>query len=204
MVRSAAPQQAIPADPTARRRQVTAAVVALIIGLVFLVVALCAGGGILLFRWLNTPVAPIAGPNMPTEPPPPAVSKSTPEPAATVTVPESPPEPALPEPPPEPPAPQYTLPDSADRVITTSELESMSTQDLCLARNEIFARHGLIFQSPPLRDHFESQSWYAGETTSQARVDSALSATERQNVARIKALETKRGSRYLKGTFSKW
>jgi hypothetical protein len=190
------------ADPAARKRQVTAAVIALIVGLVFLLLALCVGGGLVLFRWLNTPQPPVAAPSLPTVPPP-AVSKATVDTPTPISVPDTPPTPVTPEPAPEP-APYYVLPDSADRVIPASELDGMSTQDLCLARNEIFARHGLVFQSPPLRDHFESQSWYTGETTSQATVESALSPTERQNVARIKAVEARRGSKYLKGTFSQW
>ncbi len=53
-------------------------------------------------------------------------------------------------------------------------------------RNEVFARHGHRFKSPSLAQHFEQQSWYAGEVDD---ASSLLSDIERKNVALIRQVE---------------
>lgn len=39
-------------------------------------------------------------------------------------------------------------------------MASLSKTELRLMRNEIFARHGYIFKSADLRNHFSKQPWY--------------------------------------------
>lgn len=58
--------------------------------------------------------------------------------------------------------PDYLLPDSATRYLTEADLEELSWRELCLARNEIFARHGRIFNTPEIREYFEGKDWYEG------------------------------------------
>ena len=58
------------------------------------------------------------------------------------------------------PEPDYLLPDSATRYLTEADLESLTWRELCLARNEIFARHGRRFQTPEIASYFESKDWY--------------------------------------------
>lgn len=49
------------------------------------------------------------------------------------------------------------------------DIDQMSLNELRILRNEIFAKHGHVFESRDLRQHFASQDWYspaaAGEMT---------------------------------------
>ena len=78
----------------------------------------------------------------------------------------------------------YLLPDSAWRLMTDADLQGLGHRELCLARNEIYARHGRIFQTPALSDYFNSQSWYEGRYS-----EVELSEIEKQNVDIIRAYE---------------
>ncbi len=91
----------------------------------------------------------------------------------------------------------YVLPDSSTRSLSSSELQDMSDYELFVARNEIFARHGRIFQKQELREHFGSKSWYHGTVSPEAFSDSMLSDMERKNIETIKAIEQSRNSQYL-------
>ena len=55
---------------------------------------------------------------------------------------------------------EYILPNSSVDILTESDLESLSAQELTYARNEIYARHGYIFKSSELNDYFSGMSWY--------------------------------------------
>lgn len=56
----------------------------------------------------------------------------------------------------------YVLPSSDAAFLTPEDLSGLTPSRLRLARNEIYARHGRIFQAQDLRDHFEVQPWYLG------------------------------------------
>lgn len=53
----------------------------------------------------------------------------------------------------------YLLPTDS-QYITEADLYGMSRDELSLARNEIYSRHGYTFSSASLRAYFASQSWY--------------------------------------------
>ena len=57
-------------------------------------------------------------------------------------------------------AQEYILPNSSETYLTAQDLEGLSKADLRIARNEIYARYGWVFEDETLRQHFESQSWY--------------------------------------------
>lgn len=59
----------------------------------------------------------------------------------------------------------YILPDSDTKEINDAMLEGLSAQELTYARNEIFARHGYVFQSEELNQYFESKSWYKPDSS---------------------------------------
>ena len=59
-------------------------------------------------------------------------------------------------------ASDYILPDSDSRYLTDSEVRGLSANELMLARNEIYARHGRKFKDSGLQDYFNSKSWYRG------------------------------------------
>ncbi len=65
----------------------------------------------------------------------------------------------------------------------------MSESQLRLARNEIYARHGRIFDSVDLRDYFESQSWYNGTIEPADFSESVLNEYEKANIKLIQSLE---------------
>lgn len=91
---------------------------------------------------------------------------------------------------------EYVMEDSATRRLGADELYGFGLEQLYLARNEIFARHGYDFSSAFLRDYFGSLSWY------QARPgfkDPPLSEIESANVNTILAVEKEMGGPYLGG-----
>lgn len=53
-------------------------------------------------------------------------------------------------------------------------------------RNEIMARHGLIFKSNDLKTYFSKTDWYSGY---REKADKYLSKIEEQNIALIKQKE---------------
>ena len=91
----------------------------------------------------------------------------------------------------------YVLPDSATRLYSADELSGLSDWQLYVARNEIYARHGRMFQRQDLQDYFNSQSWYT-PLYSPEQFDSMglLSSTEQQNASTILSVEKARGSEY--------
>lgn len=71
--------------------------------------------------------------------------------------------------------------------LTDEDLRYMSKHELRLLRNEIFARHGYIFKSRDLQEHFNSKSWYHPITTS--TYDVHLNSIEQYNINLIKQYE---------------
>lgn len=55
---------------------------------------------------------------------------------------------------------EYILPNSATVRLTESDLAGLDASQLRLARNEIFARYGVIFGVTDLDNYFSSKSWY--------------------------------------------
>ena len=53
-------------------------------------------------------------------------------------------------------------------------------------RNEIFARHGYLFEAGEMKDYFTKQAWYQARSTD---VGSWLSPIEQANIQRIKEQE---------------
>ena len=93
----------------------------------------------------------------------------------------------------------YVLSDSSSYYYSYDELNSMSTYDLYLARNEIYARHGRMFNRSDLQDYFDSQAWYT-PLYSPSTFDSMgnqLNDCELKNVKLMKQVEADKGSPYL-------
>lgn len=55
---------------------------------------------------------------------------------------------------------EYIFPNSDSTYLTREEVAALSPDQLRLARNEIYARHGRIFQDEALAAYFGSKSWY--------------------------------------------
>ncbi|MGX5489597.1 TcaA 3rd/4th domain-containing protein [Bacillus cereus] len=54
----------------------------------------------------------------------------------------------------------FIFPDSDIRKLTSTDLTYLSKEQLKIARNEIYARHGYIFQTKDMQAYFAKQSWY--------------------------------------------
>ena len=54
----------------------------------------------------------------------------------------------------------YIIPDSASKKLTEEDLEGLTAQQLKYAVNEIYARHGRLFESKELTEYFNSKNWY--------------------------------------------
>jgi len=80
----------------------------------------------------------------------------------------------------------YIVPDSDTRRLTKSELEGFSSNTLALIRNEIYARHGYVFQKQKYRDYFGSKLWYYPDPDFDG---SGLNSIETYNVELIKSME---------------
>jgi hypothetical protein len=75
-----------------------------------------------------------------------------------------------------------------DKAISEQMLRGLSLHELRLLRNEVYARHGRLFQATWLQQHFESQSWYQYDEKFK---DEELSGADKQNVELIVAYENK-------------
>jgi hypothetical protein len=80
---------------------------------------------------------------------------------------------------------EYILPDSDIRRLSRSEIEYLTLEELSLARNEIFARHGRIFKTDSLQIYFDRKPWYNPDPY----YDDTLGSIERYNVNLIKSRE---------------
>lgn len=57
---------------------------------------------------------------------------------------------------------EYILPESDSKYLQMSDLEGMTADDCRMARNELFARHGRLFNDEELQAYFNSKNWYKG------------------------------------------
>lgn len=89
---------------------------------------------------------------------------------------------------------KYILPTSNSEYLTEETLISkgLTKEQLGLARNEIFARHGRMFDTPEIQQYFDSRSKYA-PAEFDAMGDGIFNEYEKYNMESIKALEDKLG-----------
>ena len=87
---------------------------------------------------------------------------------------------------------EYMLAMSDIKEIPQYYLENMSTNQLWIARNEMFARHGRKFDNAYLSNYFESCSWYNGTVAPKDFDESVLSQVEKKNLEIIKSYENAR------------
>ena len=95
---------------------------------------------------------------------------------------------------PSPEEPDYIIPDSSSRYLTEDELSGYTSQQLEIARNEIYARHGRKFVKQQLADYFNGKSWYKGTIDSKTfdSQPSVLNAYETANVQMLADMEAKK------------
>lgn len=87
---------------------------------------------------------------------------------------------------------EYVLAESSTRYYTADELKNLTADELLIARNEIYARHGRTFNNPELQQYFNGKSWYSGTISPENFDTSVLNSYERENVKTILAVEASR------------
>lgn len=84
---------------------------------------------------------------------------------------------------------EYALPLSNSISVDADVLLNFSDNELKIARNEIYARHGRQFKDPWLAAHFDSCTWYEGTVPPEAFDEGVLSQTEKENLKVIQKAE---------------
>lgn len=95
---------------------------------------------------------------------------------------------------PQPLIDQYVIWYSSDILIGQERaygisLDSMDSNTLRIARNEIYARHGRKFKAEDLQRYFNSCPWYYGYIEADSFDESILSEVEKKNIQYIQSLE---------------
>ena len=78
---------------------------------------------------------------------------------------------------------------------TVQNLSKLDSYGLKITRNEIYARHGRMFNDKDLQEYFERQKWYVPQTASNDFDSSCLNEVERYNIELIKTYEQQVGGR---------
>lgn len=84
----------------------------------------------------------------------------------------------------------YLLADSSRKYLKTDDLRGLSEDELVLARNEIFAKHGRLFKDAELQNYFNSKTWYRGFIAADNFSENQLNDYEKKNVEFIKYMES--------------
>lgn len=70
-------------------------------------------------------------------------------------------------------------PEASTRLLTEDDIKYLTEWGHKVMLNEIYARHGKVFTTQDLIDHFNTQTWYKGDKT---KVTDLLTDIEQQNV----------------------
>ena len=88
---------------------------------------------------------------------------------------------------------EYILPKSNTEKLTRADLEGFSKEQLRLARNEIYARYGMIFGVDDLDQYFAGKSWYKPTVSFTDFYDTVeMSIIEEENVILIQQVESEK------------
>ena len=83
----------------------------------------------------------------------------------------------------------YIFYDSNSRYLTNNDVRNLSIQEICYARNEIYARRGRLFESMELQNYFNQKTWYYGWISPESFSPSVLNQYETANVEFLKNYE---------------
>ena len=122
----------------------------------------------------------------------PVVEEVVPEPPVQEPVEEPVEEPQEPigEAPQEETVSEYIFENSNKKKLKEEDLESYSRKELRLARNEIYARYGVIFEIEDLDEYFKDKSWYEPKMTLEEFYDRVeMSMVEEYNISLIRRVE---------------
>jgi hypothetical protein len=88
---------------------------------------------------------------------------------------------------------QFVFPDSDSRNLTQAELDKCTDMELRVAKNELYARRGRIFEKEPFVTYFNELSWYNGYISPDDFADSNFNSVEQYNKDLIVAALSARG-----------
>ena len=77
---------------------------------------------------------------------------------------------------------EFIIPDVDIEYLSSADIQDMPLQVVCYAKNEIYARHGRMFQSQELTNYFEEQLWYYGCISPSEFSSSVLNVYETANI----------------------
>ena len=83
----------------------------------------------------------------------------------------------------------YVLPNSSSSYLSAADVKNLSSYQLMIARNEIYARHGRKFNDSELQAYFNSKSWYKGTVNPEDFSTSVFNDYEIQNIELIQSYE---------------
>ncbi len=92
-------------------------------------------------------------------------------------------------------AADYVLPESSVRYLERADLENLTAEQLRIARNEIYARHGRLFDDEQLQEYFNGKEWYNGTISPADFSEDMLNDFERENTYTITDYEVEMGYR---------
>lgn len=84
---------------------------------------------------------------------------------------------------------EFVFPMSHTILLKDDDLLNCSDNELSIARNEIYARHGRRFKDFRLSNYFDSCSWYRGTVSPDEFDEAVLSQVEKDNILAIKRAE---------------
>ncbi len=84
---------------------------------------------------------------------------------------------------------EFICPSSDTTKLNPYDLRYMSSEELMIARNEIYARYGYVYSIAELREYFMNCSWYYPTVANGKLSLITLSATEEYNVKLLQAFE---------------
>lgn len=88
---------------------------------------------------------------------------------------------------------EYIFPESSEDYLTRDDLYGLSAEECKIARNEIYARHGRIFNDEDLQNHFNHCSWYEGTIQPDDFSEGMLNEIELANLQTISEYELEMG-----------
>lgn len=83
----------------------------------------------------------------------------------------------------------YILPGSDRELVEWADVKGLTTEQVRLARNEIYARHGRGFKSQDLQAYFDARPWYEKTVEPDDFSESLLNDYEKRNIRYLKGLE---------------
>ncbi len=85
----------------------------------------------------------------------------------------------------------YIIPGSDSRYIGYSDIQGLSSWEIKLAKNEIYARHGRRFNNSEIQAYFNRQSWYYGSVSpsNDSYIEDQFNDYEKENVKFLKKYE---------------